>query len=211
MDIDNPKKAISPFLIILTLFLIGFGLRLYHLGTFSLCDDEIVTVLKLKSSFFSTLGGLRSAQFPPLHYVILYGWTSLLGHSEWALRFPSALFSALTVIVIYQLGYEFFNKEVGVVSALLLAFSPFALDYGQNVKMYALFWLLTAGAFLFLFLFIKTQEKRDLSLYVGTSILSCYTMYTGFLFLLGHTIIYLLFGTRERAIYSRRCSISQEA
>jgi len=186
------------FRVIAVLFIIGLLVRLYHLGGPSLCDDELITNLRISHSFFDTIGLLRNSNFPPLYYAMLNLWVRAWGHGEWALRFPSALFSGLTILVIYKLGVELFNKNVGLISAFLLAFSPFAVNYAQNAKMYALFWFLTAWSFLFFFRFLKGQKKITYPFYIIISILSCYTMYTGFLFLVTQSMIFLFLGEKIR-------------
>ncbi len=192
------SKTSIEFWVISALFIMGLLVRLYRLGVPSLGDDEILTAIKINHSLLDTIGLLGHSSFPPLHYVILNLWVHAFGNGEWALRFPSAIFSSLTIIVIYKLGKELFSKDVGLISAALLAFSPFAVHYAQFAKMYALFWFLAAGSFLFFFRFLKDQGKSSYKFYIITSILCCYTMYAGFLFLLTQSIIFLLFGERTR-------------
>ncbi len=192
------SKASIEFLVILVLFMIGFLVRLYHLGDLSLCGNEVMTTIRIKRSFLETICLLRHSEFPPLHYILLHLWTFVFGISEWALRFPSAIFSSLTIIVIYKLGKEFFSKGAGLISAALLAFSPFAINFAQDAKMYGLFWFLAAVSFLFFYRFLKDQKKNSYIFYIITSILSCYTMYTGFLFLVIQSIVFLLIGEKTR-------------
>ncbi len=190
------SKTSIEFWVILVLFIMGLLVRLYRLGGPSLGDDEILTTLRINHSFLDTIRLLKGSSFPPLYYGILNLWVHAFGNGEWALRFPSAIFSSLTVIVIYKLGVELFGKGVGLISASLLVFSPFALHYAQFAKMYALFWFLAAGSFLFFFRFLRDQKKSSYRFYIIASILCCYTMYTGFLFLMAQTIIFLSMGER---------------
>ncbi len=192
------SKTAIEFWVIWALFIAGLFVRLYHLGGPSLYDDEIQTAGRISHSFLDTIRLLGHSPFPPLHYVILNLWGRAFGNGEWALRFPSAIFSSLTVIVIYKLGKEFFSKEAGLISAFLLVFSPFAVQYAQFAKMYALFWFLAAESFLFFFRFLKDQRKGSYRFYIITSILCCYTMYTGFLLLVAQNVIFLLMGERKR-------------
>ena len=144
------KSTVSiEFWVISIIFIMGLLVRLYRLGDPSLDENEIMTTVRINHSLLDTIYLLRHSEFPPLHYGILYLWVLAFGNSEWALRFPSAIFSSLTIIVIYKLGKELFTKDVGLISATLLAFSPFALNYAQNAKMYGLFWFLAGLSFLF--------------------------------------------------------------
>jgi len=196
------KSKISiEFWMVLFLFMMGALLRLYrlegpHLPGLWVDTMSADTRILVNQSFLDMIRHLMHLQFPPLYYVILNLWVKAFGNSEWVLKLPSAIFSSLTIIVIYKLGKELFGKNVGLISALLLVFSPFAIDYAHNAKMYALFWLLTAGSFLFFFRFIKDQKAGSGILYTLVSILCCYTMYTGFLLLAAQNVIFLLFGEK---------------
>jgi uncharacterized membrane protein len=178
------------------LFTIGLTIRLYRLDGLSLYNDEITTVGRIDHSFLETINLLRHSPFPPLHYMILNLWVSVFGNGEWALRFPSVIFSSLTILVVYQLGRELFNKNVGLIAAALLTFSPFAVSHAQNAKMYALFWLLSTASFLFFFRFLKEPSHKPWMGYVVSSILCCFTMYIGFVLLVTQNIIFLLTAQR---------------
>ncbi len=193
---ERQKLKIPPATGIGLIFVLGICVRLYHLGTPGFCDDEIYTAIRISHPLLTTIALLGHTQFPPLHYIILHLWTGVFGNGEWALRFPSVVFSSLTIIVIYKLGRELMSEGVGLTAAFLLAFSPFAVNYAQNAKMYALFWLLTAASFLFFFRYLKDQKDSSYSAYIFTSILSCYTLFTGFLFLITQSMIFLLTGPR---------------
>lgn len=192
------SKASVEFWVISVLFITGLLVRLYDLGGPGLSDDEINTTIRINHSLFDTIRLLGRSEFPPLHYIILNLWTRVFGNGEWALRFPSAVFSSLTIIVIYKLGKEFFNKNVGLIAASLLVFSPFAIAYAQNAKMYPLFWFLAAAAFLFFFRFLKDRGNGSYGSHIVVSVLCCYTMYTGFLFLVAQSMVFLLMGERTR-------------
>ena len=192
----KPKPSIE-FWVVLVIFFMGLLVRLYHLGAPSLSTDELYTEIRINIPFLDACF-FKYSEFPPLHYAILNLWVSAFGNSEWALRFPSAIFSSLTIIVIYKLGAELFSKGVGLISAALLAFSPFALNYAQDAKMYAMFWFFTAMSFLFFFRVLKDHSKNFYIFYIISSILCCSTISTGFLFLMTQSIIFLLFGERTR-------------
>lgn len=66
--------------------------------------------------------GGRVGKYPP-------GWPALLGIGELlgAMWWVNAAFSALTVGLTYRLGREIFGKDVGLIAAILTAFSPMAL------------------------------------------------------------------------------------
>lgn len=185
---------------ILALFAAALLVRVYHLGLPSLCFDELITAVRIHHPFVKTILLLRYQPFPPLHYAILNAWVHVVGNSEWALRFPSAVFSSLTVIVLYKLAVDLFNKQAALLSSVLFIFSPFSINYAQNAKMYALYWFLTAVSFLYFFRYQKSQDQEAYQAYIISSILACYTMYTGFLFLIVQSMLYVLSTERSKAL-----------
>ncbi|HWY71828.1 MAG TPA: hypothetical protein VNX88_24385, partial [Terriglobales bacterium] len=79
---------------LVTVLLIYIALRLRHLGTYSLWCDEAFSVFVAKSSwhdFFRQL--LIDRVHPPLYYLLLKLWISVLGASVAGLRLFSVLFS----------------------------------------------------------------------------------------------------------------------
>ena len=73
---------------------------------------------------------------PPLYYLLLKVWGSLLGWSEIAVRSLSVLFGLVTVWLIYKIGENLVNEKVGLISALLLSTAPLHIYYSQEARMY---------------------------------------------------------------------------
>src|SRR3954467_8564412 len=91
------------------LFIIGLALPLYRLGAQSLWLDEGGTWAEVTGrtgkGWLAPPGELFSKDAAyPLYHVLLKVWVTLVGDSEWALRFPSALAGAATVVVIYYIA-----------------------------------------------------------------------------------------------------------
>src|SRR5262249_20178175 len=84
----------------LLLFALGLALRLYRLGAQSLWLDEGSTWSEVTGrtgkGWLALLAELFSKDAAyPLYHVLLKAWVAVVGDSEWALRFPSALAGAL--------------------------------------------------------------------------------------------------------------------
>ena len=70
------------------------------------------------------------------HLSLLYGAPTyalihLTGFSTWTLRFPSVIYSLLSVPVFFFIGRRFFSPLIGAVAAVLLAWSPIFLLYAR--------------------------------------------------------------------------------
>ncbi|MFB6295034.1 MAG: ArnT family glycosyltransferase, partial [Candidatus Nanohaloarchaea archaeon] len=113
-------------------------LRVYRLGVEPLWADEAVYA-------FASRQLLRTASFvpyypasdtvitghPPLTFYIL-GLVQLVGTSDLVVRLPSAVFGVATVLVVYRIGAEIYNRRTGLLAALFLAVSPVHLLYSRE-------------------------------------------------------------------------------
>ena len=69
-------------IVLVTIVIAGLILRLYHVDYKWLRFDELCTFARLSASFGDMLKHLAHSPFPPLYYIIMKVWTSLLGNSE---------------------------------------------------------------------------------------------------------------------------------
>lgn len=186
------------FIILLLIVILGSILRLYHLGTPSFSADEILTVFRAKFSFNELVTSLRV--HPPLYYIILRPWVKIFGDSEFAIRFPSLLFSVLTIIFIFKLAKELFNEKVGLISACLLSIWPYGINYAQEARPYAIVWCLGTLSFLFLLKFVKDNKICSLLSYIITITASIYTEYLGLIFFIFlNTIFFSFFNNKKQS------------
>lgn len=127
----------SRLLLLLTL-LLAFALRVHDLGSQSLWYDEAVTAQVAQQGLAEMARWTADDIQPPLYYAITAGWVQFAGMSEWALRFPSAFFGALMVVLAYALGRRLFGPVAGGLAALLAALHPLWVYYSQEARMYTL-------------------------------------------------------------------------
>lgn len=183
-------KDKSALVFLLLISILGFFLRLYHLGKPSLWLDELLTIHWIKIPLAQMLKSIPHSPFPPLYYILMEPWVNIFGYSEFSLRFPSLVFSTLSIIFIFQLSKEFFNEKVGLFSALLLSISPYSIYYAQEAKMYSMLWCLGILSFLFFHRYIKDNRIRSLLPYVIFTVASIYTLYVGFIFIIVQNILF---------------------
>ncbi len=81
---------------------------------------------------------------PPLYAVSLNRWMTLFGDSDLALRSLSALFSLLSIGVVFAIAAYLFGVEAGLAAAFVQALSPFDVHYAQEARMYSLVVLMSA-------------------------------------------------------------------
>ena len=191
---QNKKETLAFSLIII----LGFLLRVYHLGGQSLWYDEISTASRISHTLYKTVKNIAHfSPFPPLYYIVMNLWVRVFGNGEFALRFPSLIFSVLSIIFIFKLSQELFNKKVAFISAFLLSISPYSINFAQEAKMYAMLWFFNIASFLFFYRFCKDYKFSNLALYVMSTILAIYTMYIGFIFIVIQNIFYFIFSAKK--------------
>lgn len=119
-----------------------------QIGSKGLWLDEAFSVWLGWQPLPEMLGWIvRIDQHPPLYYILLRFWMAL-GDRAAVVRAFSALASTLTIPVIYMLGRRLAGRNVGLLSAVILALSPFHVRFAQETRMYALLALYASLAML---------------------------------------------------------------
>lgn len=163
--------------------LLRFGL----LGHNSIWFDEAYVAKMALSPWQAVPAVLRTAEFhPPLYYLLMKAWISVAGLREATLRFPSACFGVLTVLLTYALMRRVSSDAVSLLSAGLVAVSPFAVMAGQDARMYALLGTLAAASTLLLADSVERRGAIRWGAYGLVTAAMLYTHYIGFCVLLAH-------------------------
>ncbi len=192
---------------VLLITLLGFGLRLFHLGFQELRGDEAFSYLFARFPLTELGSRLLREGDPhsPFPYALLHGWLTLTGDSEFSIRFLSLLPSVLLIPLMAQLGRAMLNKRVGLLAAFLTAVSPSLIWAGQDGRsQYTLAPFFAALATWLLVSLINTAPQKtkkqvtaSWALYALTAALAVYSHYYGILPLLAHGV-YLLTKPRTR-------------
>ena len=192
------------------ILIIGISLRFYGLTVQSYWVDELFTLFTANPN--ATLAEAIHRVFhdlvhPPVYNVLLWVWFELFGFTEYVGRSFSAFTGSLSIIAIYYLGKETFNKNVGIYAALIVSLNYFLIYYSQDVRSYSIFVLWTILSYLFLFKAIRTQSTYNIVLYILFTLLLIYTHYFAF-FLVGSQFFVFLYyiaistTNRKKLIYT---------
>src|SRR3990167_5102849 len=105
---------------------------------------------------------------PPGYIYAAVPSVAIFGLNEFAIRFPSALFGTLTVLLIYLISKRLFESEIiSQIAALFLAISPWHLQFSRGAFEANLgLFFSTLGIFLFL------KFAQDKAFYLFISLLS---------------------------------------
>ncbi|MEN6442142.1 MAG: glycosyltransferase family 39 protein [Methanoregula sp.] len=157
------KKPV--YLVLSAIILLAFILRFFDLGKESLWLDEASSYyLTNVTSPGEVWTNAFNDRHPPLFNLALWA-VRILGSNEFWLRFPSACAGVATVVVIFFLAREITNEKVGLISALLLAVSPFDIYYSQEARMYAFAVLFVALAYYAFFKSCRSRQWYDWTLF----------------------------------------------
>jgi 4-amino-4-deoxy-L-arabinose transferase-like glycosyltransferase len=75
---------------------------------------------------------------PPGFYIVMWFVTKLFGSSLWAIRLPSVLFGAGSILLLYWLGESISRRRAGLIAAALLAFHGYHVFWSNVARMYSL-------------------------------------------------------------------------
>ncbi|MGD8626197.1 MAG: tetratricopeptide repeat protein [Anaerolineae bacterium] len=158
---------------------LGLALRLHGLPDKSLWFDELGTLsyVAWDTTWLDTLReplALPSIPIPPLYFAITRLFTGL-GYGEFILRWPSVLFSTLTLALTYALGKLWFDRWVGALAAFFLAIAPLHIRYAQEARSYsAMVFFSILGLYLF-WRALRTGRGRWWLAFVAVSMAGLYT------------------------------------
>ena len=181
--------------LLFVIVLSGLALRLYHLGANDVWIDEAFTVWMVKLNVGRIVATAATNDYhPPLYYAILHFWRPQFGSSAVAVRFPSLIFGVLAIPMLYAVGRQLFNKETGLIAALLLALSSFNIQYSQEARMYSLMALLALVSMYFYLKFLKQGTPVVMIGYALSTVLLLYThLYALFILVIQNIYLVTLF------------------
>ncbi len=210
-------------LILGSILLFAFALRLYNADRYGLFFDEKSTLLisqgvclegANQQDVFSkpiftpaefwqpkTFADFVEANIrgdignSPAYYGVLWCWINVFGMSDLAIRFPSLIFSTLTVLLLFVfVRTHFQNERLALLAAGVAAIEPFFVAYAQVARNYSMTFFLTLLA-THVFLLLMRQRSTGLLLAYGlilvTSVLSHYLAITVFLCHGIYAVLYL--------------------
>lgn len=146
------KKSRRQLLLVLGLLLLAFALRVYRLDYQSIWWDEGISLHLATSSLSEIVRDRLNNIHPPLYFILLKIWLSLVGVSPFTGRYLSALAALGQVaLVVAAVGYwagQVFPRSSKTrprsrqylpwLAGGLIALSPLSVIYGQEIRVYAL-------------------------------------------------------------------------
>ncbi|MFH0969568.1 MAG: glycosyltransferase family 39 protein [Patescibacteria group bacterium] len=181
--IENLHLKFQKYYIYLILFL-ALVLRLRNILNRDFWYDEAFTGVTVKANFWEMIRITANDVHPPLYYILLKAFSFFGNYSVLSIRLFSVIFGLFGIWAVYLFTKELFNKRAALFASLITAISPFAIQYSQEGRMYAMlsFFTVMAGYF-----FIKALKSGECRYYIGWGIfsgLSFLTHYMGVIFMI---------------------------
>ncbi len=155
----------------------AFALRVRGLATQSLWYDEGTSAAMAGRSLFEVIARSAGDIHPPLYYLLLAAWTSLVGQSEYALRFFSVSAGMLALAATIALAHQVFGPRVAVLAGIAASVNPLSIWYAQEARMYALVSLFVVLAGIVAVRLSRGHESRDWLGLAGLVVATAYTHY----------------------------------
>ncbi|MEK7060898.1 MAG: glycosyltransferase family 39 protein [Patescibacteria group bacterium] len=136
----NIKKKVllsNPFLFLLIL-LLSLIFRVTNLGLIEFKTDEAINLLLASRPLFghpfapggtvSSIGILN----PPLFTYLLFPLTVISLDPRW-ISFSIALINSISIAFLFLVIKKYYNKNIALISTILMAFSPWAIIYSRKI------------------------------------------------------------------------------
>ncbi len=137
----------------------GGILRFYQIGRNGFWLDEAFSVWMAAHPAPALFDWLtRIDQHPPLYYTLLHLWLQA-GDEAGYVRALSAVFSTLTIPVLFLTANRIAGPRAGLIAAVILALAPFHVRFAQEARMYALL-MLTASLATLALTYLLTDPRR---------------------------------------------------
>ncbi|HEY1023439.1 MAG TPA: glycosyltransferase family 39 protein, partial [Flavisolibacter sp.] len=154
------------FSVALILFVVSLGLLMVNLGKpmIYILDEaknaECAREMLVSGDYIvPEFNGQLRTDKPPLHYFFMIAAYKMFGVSAFSARFFSAVFGALTILVVYLFTRSYAGKRAALFGAVVLMAS---LHFNFQMRLavpdpYLIFWM--TSSFMTFFLFLTKQKK----------------------------------------------------
>ena len=199
--------------LICLIILLGVAFRFIPLNDYQFSHDELSGLNRtMYPNFWDELKfAVQIDAHPALVQLFLWLWVKLFGYSEIAIKLPFLICGVLSIWYIYQLGKDFFNERVALVSATIVSLSFIFIVYSSYTRMYitgVLFSILFLYS-VFHILFSEKLQKKQYVYFVIFGLLCAYNHHLSSFFAFTVVVLSLVYIKKNRLLhYSMACIIT---
>jgi len=133
----------------------------------------------------------------PLYYYFLWIWRNIFGISEFAIRFSSVFFSALSAGLLYVTVSKHFSRIAAFIALLLFTSSNEIYSYSQEVSCQSVALFLVMTSFLFFFNLLEKKTMTAVILLGVCNFLMIYTQYITVIIPVFQMLVVLFFYNKQ--------------
>lgn len=192
----------NTFFKLFIIILIGLTFRLWFLDKpEGLWNDEYVSWFIASQSDWNTFWQkVYENCHMPLYYFYLKIWMFCFSDTDISLRWSSVLPSILSIPMMYFVGKEVKNNNLGLFCAILTALSSFLIYFGQEVRLYSLVFLITSSIIYYFIKAIKEPSNKNIILFYFSNIVLIITHTLGIIFSFFIIIIFIIHQINKKEI-----------
>jgi uncharacterized membrane protein len=173
------------------ILILAAGLRIYQINNRDFWYDEAFTGIAVREKFHDMMAMIINDVHPPLYYFLTKFFASSFGYSVFGIRLFSAIFGVLGVWALYLFTKELFDRRTALWAALIIAISPFAIQYSQEARMYVLLVFFITIAAYFFTRALKTNRTKYYVFWGIFTGLSFLTHYMGLVFSAVYFLVFI--------------------
>ena len=135
----------------------------------------------------------KDYQHTPFYFYFLHFWLKIFGTNEIVTRLSSVIFGVATIPLTYIVGKKLYDRNVGLISALLVTVSPLMIYYSIEIRMYAAVTFLAVLSMNYLLDYEENPNKKNLVKLLLTNTFIPYLLIGGIVFYIGQIISYSIY------------------
>jgi hypothetical protein len=168
------KWQVLPVVLVM---LLAFRLRLWGLDDRNIWFDEGWTIWLSRMPTWDLISRTASDVHPPLHYLIVKVWSSLVESGVFVARYSSVLIGLVGIAFAYRLGRRLGGYWAGILTILFLSISLFNIRWSQEIRMHVLAATFSTAALWAAVRFWQSGGWRAWAAYVLSVTMALYTLY----------------------------------
>ena len=177
--LDDQRHTARDTWIVVLLTFAGAVMRLTTILIRGLWLDEAISVDQARQTLHVIIQSLAGDVHPPLFHVLLHYWMHAFGTGELAIRSFSCVWGVLAIPAAYWAGRVIYDKFAGFVAAALVAYSPYAVWYSQEARMYSMMFFFALMSLGFMALALRDNRRWH---WVGFGVFTFFGMFTHYFF-----------------------------
>ncbi|MEN8904465.1 MAG: glycosyltransferase family 39 protein [Clostridiales bacterium] len=150
------KYKVCYFIVILLCFIISFN----GISTESLWYDESFSAAITDNTYEQIIQICADDYHPPLYFLLLKFTSTILGNSEFGLRFLSLIGLLLMALLGFGPVRRIFGVKTGLIYLIIISILPINISMAQETRMYTLAAFFVTGCMLYGYLLLLPEKQK---------------------------------------------------